>query len=125
MPPSIQGYVRFTIYDSGGTLTLAPTPWQEAAVLPAQDGHAIIGAEIPRGACSQPQPNRQRLAEWSFRNVEFSTPDTLFAGISSLPPGHVMQISAGQIHPARRYFAPEERVSTEQYARLSGCLPRP
>ena len=118
------GMFACAIYDTHtDTVVLARDRFGKKPLYYAQrDGHILFASELKTLAsvCSRLEPNHQRIAEWSlYRNVDFGASDTLFAGISSLPPGHFLEIRGRQLGTPRRYFAPEAMVSRELYEKLS------
>lgn len=119
----MNGMFAFAIYDrSSDTLTLAHDRFgKKPLYYTCQDGHVLFASEVKAllAVTSKREVNQQRLMEWSlYRNVDFGRPETLFSGICSLPPGHLMEIRRGQLNPPRRYYAPEAQVDRERYHRL-------
>ena len=120
------GMFALAIFDSNtDTLVLARDRLGKKPLYYTQrDGHILFASELKALAsvATKLEPNHQRIAEWSlYRNVDFGSSDTLFAGISSLPPGHFLEIRARQPSAPRRYFAPPKSlVSAELYAKLAG-----
>ncbi len=72
----------------------------------------------------QCQVNWQQLMEWSlYRNIDFGPTDTLFAGFSSVPAGHLMEIRGGVVSASRAYYSIESHVSRQEYERLDRLSP--
>ena len=122
------GMFAFALFDSNtDTVVLARDPFGKKPLYYTQrDGHILFASELKALAsvCARLEPNHQRIAEWSlYRNVDFGSSDTLFAGISSLPPGHFMEIRARQLGTPRRYFAPESLVAADLYREFA-AMPR-
>ena len=119
------GMFAFALYDSTtDAVVLARDQFGKKPLYYTQrDGHILFASELKALAsvCTRLEPNHQRIAEWSlYRNVDFGSSDTLFAGISSLPPGHFMKIRGRQMGAARRYFAPESLVTADLYREFAG-----
>src|SRR5262245_12521761 len=119
----LRGMFAFAIYDSKtDTVTLVRDRFgKKPLYYTQQDGHILFASEMKALAsvCSKLQPNHRRLAEWSlYRNVDFGAADTLFWGIFSLQPGHLLKIHAGKLSAPRRYYVPEAQVSRAEYERL-------
>lgn len=117
------GMFAFAIYDShSDVVTLARDRFgKKPLYYTSRDGHILFASELKALAsvCAKLEPNFHRVAEWSlYRNVDFGSSETLFAGICALPPGHFIEIRASQLGAARRYYAPEAQVSKERYERL-------
>ena len=124
-----RGMFAFAIYDSKrDRVTLVRDRYgKKPLYYMLQNGHLLFASELKAlaSACTKPEPNFQRLTEWSlYRNVDFGGPETLFAGISALPAGHLMEIRSGQIGAARQYYAPETKVSAERYNRCASLTPQ-
>lgn len=60
--------------------------------------------------------NQQSLSEWMlYRNVDSLTPYTLFAGISSVLPGQMVDIEGAEIKVSK-WYSPLDFISSEDYA---------
>jgi asparagine synthase (glutamine-hydrolysing) len=115
-----RGMFAFAIFDSNtDTVTLVRDRYgKKPLYFTRQDGHVLFASELKSlaNACTRLEPNLQRLTEWSlYRNVDFGSPDTLFAGISALAPGHLLEIRSRQPGEPRRYYAPEACISQQRY----------
>jgi len=123
-----RGMFAFAIYDSkADTVTLVRDRFgKKPLYYTQQDGHILFASELKTLAsvCSKLQPNHRRLAEWSlYRNVDFGAADTLFWGVFSLQPGHLLKVHGGKLSAPHRYYVPEAQVSRTEYERL-GSLPQ-
>jgi asparagine synthase (glutamine-hydrolysing) len=119
-----RGMFAFALYDSkrDRVILVRDRYGKKPLYYMRQNGHLLFASELKALAsvCAQPEPNFQRLTEWSlYRNVDFGGPETLFAGISALPAGHLMEIQSGEIGAARQYYAPETKISAERYIRFT------
>ena len=117
------GMFAFAILDRDtNTVTLARDRFGKKPLYYTQrDGHFYFASEAKAllEACGSLRPNYQRLMEWSlYRNSDFGSPDTLFEGLSSLPPGHVLDVRDGHPIRPRRYYSPESQVDPARYERL-------
>ena len=117
------GMFAFAILDRDtNTVTLARDRFGKKPLYYMQrDVHLYFASEVKAllEVCGNARPNYQRLIEWSlYRNHDFGSPDTLFDGVSSLPPGHVLTIRDGHVGPPRRYYSPESEVDAALYERL-------
>jgi asparagine synthase (glutamine-hydrolysing) len=124
-----RGMFAFAIYDSKrDRVTLVRDRFgKKPLYYMLHSGHLLFASELKAlvSVCTEPEPNFQRLTEWSlYRNVDFGGPETLFAGISALPPGHLIEIRSGKIGPARRYYAVETRISADLYNRFASLTPQ-
>jgi asparagine synthase (glutamine-hydrolysing) len=124
-----RGMFAFAIYDGkSDRVTLVRDRYgKKPLYYMLQDGHVSFASELKAlaSACTKPEPNFQRLTEWSlYRNVDFGGPETLFAGISALPAGHLMEIRSGRIGAARQYYAPETKISAERYNHFASVTPQ-
>jgi len=118
------GMFAFAIYDSrNDVVTLVRDRFgKKPLYYTSRDGHILFASELKAiaSACAKLEPNFHRVAEWSlYRNVDFGSSETLFAGISALLPGHLVEIRGRQLGAPRRYYAPEAQVSRERYERLN------
>jgi asparagine synthase (glutamine-hydrolysing) len=117
------GMFAFAILDRDtNTVTLARDRFgKKPLYYIRREAHLYFASEVKAllEVCDNLAPNYQRLIEWSlYRNPDFGSPDTLFDGLSLLPPGHVLTIRDGQPGPPRRYYSPESDVDAELYKRL-------
>jgi asparagine synthase (glutamine-hydrolysing) len=124
----LRGMFAFAIHDKRtDTLTLVRDRFGKKPLYYMRlDGHVYFASELKvlAALCPRAEPNHQRLAEWAlYRNVDFGQPSTLFANISSLAPGHLLQIRGSHIGEQQRYYAPESAITAEQYERLGRCTP--
>jgi asparagine synthase (glutamine-hydrolysing) len=122
------GMFAFAIYDGAtDTVTLARDRFgKKPLYYTFEDQHILFASEVKAllAATSRREVNQQRLMEWSlYRNVDFGSPETLFTGILSLPPGHFMEIRGGRLGSPQRYYAPEAQVTPERYERLATASP--
>ena len=125
----LAGMFAFAILDRhSGTVTLARDRFGKKPLYYRQiGGHFFFASEVKAllGAGDSPRVNYQRLLEWSlYRHAELGSVDTLFEGVCSLPPGHVLRIRDGHVEPPRAYFTPESQVDAELYDRLRHCPPK-
>ncbi len=125
----ITGMFAFALYDSeSDTVTLARDRFgKKPLYYTSHDQHILFASELKALLAVTPrrEVNQQRLMEWSlYRNVDFGAPETLFAGILSLPPGHVLEIRRGRLGSPRRYYTPEAQVTPERYERLAKESPQ-
>jgi asparagine synthase (glutamine-hydrolysing) len=117
------GMFAFAVLDRDtNTVTLARDRFGKKPLYYTQrDGHFYFASEAKAllETCASLRPNYQRLIEWSlYRNADFGSPGTLFEGLSSLPPGHVLEVRDGQPIRPRRYYSPESQVDPARYERL-------
>jgi asparagine synthase (glutamine-hydrolysing) len=117
------GMFAFAILDRAtDTITLARDRFgKKPLYYTRRDGHFCFASEAKAllRVCGSPRPNYQRLIEWSlYRNADFGTPDTLFEGVSALPPGHVLTVRHGDSTVPRCYFTPQSLVDPALYERL-------
>ncbi len=90
------------------------------------DAHLLFASELKSlvAIIHTPRIDWPRVMEWSmYRNVDFGSSDTLFAGLLSLPAGHLMEIRQGMVSPPKPYYSLESRVSAGTCARLNGLAP--
>jgi asparagine synthase (glutamine-hydrolysing) len=123
------GMFAFAVLDRNtGTLTLARDRFgKKPLYYTHRDGHFFFASEVKAllRVCGGLRPNYQRLIEWSlYRNVDFGQPDTLIENVSSLPPGHLLTVSATSVGTPRAYYSPATQVDAEVYERFSRTSPR-
>ncbi|MBK6581489.1 MAG: asparagine synthase (glutamine-hydrolyzing) [Gammaproteobacteria bacterium] len=91
-----------------------------------QGSHLLFASELKSlvAVSGQCQVNWQQLMEWSlYRNIDFGPTDTLYAGFSSVPAGHLMEIRDGVVSASRPYYSLESHVTRQEYERLDRLAP--
>jgi len=118
------GMFAFAVFDgTTGVLTLVRDRFgKKPLYYTCRDGHFLFASEVKAllRVSGKRKPNYQRLLEWSlYRNADFGAPDTLIADLSSLPPGHFLQVRRGEVGAVRSYYAPASQVDPAVYERFS------
>lgn len=90
------------------------------------ESHLLFASELKSlaAAVGAPRIDWQQMMEWSmYRNIDFGLNETLFAGLLSVPAGHLMEIRHGVVSAPKPYYSLENQVSAGTYARLNGLAP--
>lgn len=118
------GMFAFAVFDEeADVLTLARDRFgKKPLYYTTRDGHFLFASEVKAllKVCAERRPNYQRLMEWSlYRNADFGSPDTLIENVSSLPPGHFLEVSRMGVGRPRCYYSPAAQVDPLAYERFT------
>ena len=109
----LEGMFAFAVWDGAEQrLILARDRFGKKPLYYWTSGNALVFASEIKGVLAHPEVSRDLdpaaiPAYLTFGYVP--TPRTFFAGIQSLPPGHVLTVSAGAPPRLERYWAPPRR----------------
>lgn len=112
--PRLTGMFAFAVLDKQtATLTCARDAFGiKPFFYAAEDGKSFaFASELPallELLPSKPQLNWQRAYDYLVHGDYDSTPDTFYAGVHQLPPGHWLQINTatGQTHAPQQWWSP-------------------
>jgi asparagine synthase (glutamine-hydrolysing) len=122
----LEGSFAFALHDERtGKTILARDPFGVKPLhFAKRDGRLAFASEMKALFAATPHrgPNKRAVLEW-FLYGDVLPPETLFEGISSVPPGHLLEIDPARGAPRlRRYYDPTAQVDGavhEAYARMS------